>query len=105
MKLSAYLSKTKQIQVDFEGETLTIDYKPNVVTPTFLDSLEGLNNRQSVHKQICASVQSWDLVNDEGQVLPINDETLQTLPTGFTVRVLEAIVTDMNGPGKEEKKD
>jgi hypothetical protein len=50
-------------------------------------------------------VQSWDLVDDEGNPLPVNDETLQALPTEFTVRVLEEIVTDMRGPGKEEKKD
>jgi len=105
MKLSAYLGKTRRIQIDIDGEALNVEYRPNVVTPVFLDSLEGLSNRESVHKQVCQAVQTWDLLDDSGQPVPITEEILRTLPTQFTVKVLNSIVTDMNGPGKEEKKD
>lgn len=37
---------------------------------------------------------SWDLLGEDGQPLPITEETLQTLPLAFLAQLVEAIGAD-----------
>ncbi|PKN85448.1 MAG: hypothetical protein CVU46_11085 [Chloroflexi bacterium HGW-Chloroflexi-8] len=98
IKLSDLQKKIKKLDIQFQGEVLSISYHINVITPEFLD--ESLD----IPKQLEKAIAAWDLVDDDGNSLEVTEATLRQLPTQFLVEISSAITKDMQ-VGDDEKKD
>lgn len=105
IRLKDLKSKTREIPVEYQEETLAVVYRVNVVTPVFLQEMDGTDDKEMTAKQLEAVVERWDLLDEKGKPLRPTMELLMSLPLTFLVAVLNAIVSDMRGPGDEEKKD
>ncbi len=97
IKLSDLQKKTRGIEIGFQGGTLKIEYRLNVVTPAFLRSKLGLS------EQLEQTIESWDLMDDDGQPLPVSLEVLDGLPTQLQVELIRAITDDMRVASEDAK--
>jgi hypothetical protein len=88
MKLSELQKKTRNIEVEYQGETVAITYLVNVVTPGFL------SDEPDLVEQVKRAVVEWDVLNDDGEKLPPK-EVAGEMPLAFLKLVLEAVIDDM----------
>lgn len=106
IKLTDLKNRTRKIQVEFQGETLEVEYRINVVTPEFLHRLDTLakeNITDNLPYQICEAVERWDLVDDDGEELAPTMELLRSLSTEFLTTVIRAIQNDMEVDAAQKK--
>ncbi len=96
IKLSDLRSKTRQVQVDYLGDTVTVEYLVNALTMEFLD------RDPNAVEQVKEIVSSWDVLDDTGNPIPPG-EIADQLPLAFLSAVLEAIVADMRSLQAEKK--
>lgn len=87
MKLANLKNRTKQISVEFAGETLTITYLPSRITPE-------LAGQEDISAALAEIIERWDLLDDDSEAYPISKETLEKLPVDFLAAVLAAIIGD-----------
>lgn len=95
IKLSDLLKRTRVITVEFQGETVTVTYRLNAVTPALL------SGKPSAVEQVKAVVEEWDVLDDRGRPMA-PDVIAEQMPTMFLEAVLSAVVQDMQG-GVEKK--
>lgn len=81
-------SNTRQVTVEYLGETITVEYFVNIVTPQFLDDAGNLP------EQIKKVVKTWDIVDEAGNPIP-PVEIAERLPVALLARILEAVTGDM----------
>jgi hypothetical protein len=98
IKLSDIQNKTRTIEVAFQGGTLEIDYRLNVITPAFLRS------NLPLHEQLGQTITHWGLTDDDGKELPVSAEVLDALSVQFQSEVMKAITADMRAASEDEKK-
>jgi hypothetical protein len=96
MKLSDLQKKVKSVEVDYQDETLHVDYLVNAVTPGFL------NDKPDLYEQIRRVVVAWDVLDENGNPLPPAD-IIQQMPVTLLDLILQAIVQDMR-IGSAQKK-
>lgn len=98
MRLSQLLAKERTIEVEIDGDTLTITYDPSAFTAEAEDRYaaqrETARNIGAMAEALDILLIKWDLTDEDGKTLPINTETLRTLPGEFLGRVMEAINED-----------
>lgn len=130
MKISQVLSERKLLAIPFDGVTLNVVYKPKAITPETIDSfatiasglgssqadIEDIENRDMVAQlkamasmssmpviQIVSLVESWDLTDEAGVIIPITTEHVKKLPVEFLKQVVAAINADIN-PNPTKRK-
>jgi hypothetical protein len=99
IKISDLQKKTKKINITFQEETLNVEYKINVVTPAFVEE------KLKLYQQLARAISSWDLMNEDGSMVEISEETFKTLPVQLQTTLLSAITDDMKVAGEDQKKD
>lgn len=104
IRLKDMQKATKTIQIDFNGETLEVEYWMYRATPAFLRDMETWDDKEALEKAVCAVVKRWDLLDEDGQEIPPTVEVARELPVEFLREVQTAILDDMRG-GEAEKKD
>lgn len=99
MKLAHLLSKERTLEIDIDGETLTVSYNPADLTPELEDKMQTCfeTNRsgKGVAKYLVGLLLSWDL-EDDGTPIPLTIEALDTLPIYFLGEVTEKVIEDSN---------
>lgn len=88
MKLSEIQSVTRSVTVSFQGETIDVDYRANIITPAFL------SDKPDVTEQVKRAVIRWNIVDDAGEEIPVKDVADQ-LPVALLVEVITAITDDI----------
>lgn len=96
MKISELQRKTKTITVEYQGETVNLEYRLNAVTPAFLD--EG----GDAAAQLVKLVTRWDIVDDDGSELA-PEAVVRVLPVELLAKILSEIVADMRLDAAEKK--
>lgn len=106
MRLTDLVAKTRKITVEFCGETAEVEYFINVVTPSFLRGLRGLDDATSVEQQIAQVVKRWEVTDEDGKEIPATVESIEAagIPLQFLSFVLAQIGEDMRAWRNEEKK-
>lgn len=103
----AKLKKAKTvIEVNYQGDTAKVTYRPNSVTPAMWRRvISGGNNQEFLVASIAELVEDWDVLTSDGgpKIKPDSDEAA-SLPTDFLNEVMNAILEDMRA-GTEAKKD
>ena len=97
IKLSDLHKATRKISITFQGETLEVEYRLNVITPAFLRA------ELKLHEQLEKAVVRWDLVDDAGNEIPVSLEVLDQLPTQLQVEMITAITEDMRVASEDAK--
>jgi hypothetical protein len=96
----AMKDRMKVVTVEFDGERGDVWYRPWIITPRVMRELrdttdEEQDNIGRIMNQIERFVHEWDVLDEDGQRLPVNTETMAELPNPFLVAVLNAVVSDM----------
>lgn len=105
--LDGLSKETRQIKVEFGGESIDICYRPGKYTPVVEDDVQGQleNGRPSngVAKAVSEMLVWWDVVDGEGQRIPSDFETARNLSAEFLSAVLGAITNDQQVKAEERK--
>jgi len=107
VRLSEILAQKSTVNVRFRGFTFDVEYKPNVVTPSFYESVfqDETSYREQLETALSVIVTDWGLVDEEGNPLPITKEGMQDLSTPLLEKIYLSAVRDIrNTPTDEEKK-
>ncbi len=91
ISLSELQNNTRTITVDYDGEKVTVVYKPGVLTPTA--STEFV--KSTVVEQLEKLLVSWDVMDEKGKPLPVTTELLNQLPGRFLSHLALAVSGDM----------
>lgn len=89
--LAELQSNTRTLSVDYDGETVTIVYRPGVLTPATSDEF----GKQATVEQLETMLVSWDVLDEKGKALPVSRELLDALPARFLAHLSGAILGDM----------
>lgn len=104
IKLNELKARTYHLKVKYQGDTLELDYYPNVVDREFVETMDTLeNDYDKIAYQLGRVVQRWDVLDDEGKEIPPTDPVVKTLPKLFTLAVLNAIIEDISKRTEQKK--
>ena len=95
--------KVKTVTAEFQGDTLTVSFRVNVVTPMFMGQLRGLTMQESLVKQVISVVEKWDLLKD-GTVIPLTEAGVAEIPAALLTKILNMVQAEMDAPDGELKK-
>jgi len=107
VRLSDILAQKSTVKVSFRGFTFDVEYKPNVVTPSFYESVfqDETPYRDQLEKALSCIVVDWGIKDEDGNTLPLTKEGMQDLSTPLLEKIYMAAVKDIrNTPTDEEKK-
>lgn len=97
ISIASFSSKIKQTSVDYDGEALSVWYRPNAVTPRSMRDLdENENNIDKLTEMILSFVHEWDVLDEHGQRMPVSKELMMDWPLSFLNAVLTAVIADMS---------
>lgn len=88
MKLSEIKNKTRKVEVSFQGESIEIEFRANVVTPAFL------SDKPDVQEQLRRAVVHWNIIDDNGKEVPVKD-AVDSLPVDLLALMINAITEDI----------
>ncbi|MEJ5222851.1 MAG: hypothetical protein WHV44_00225 [Anaerolineales bacterium] len=97
VRLNDLLNETRQVTVEYLGETVTVEYLVNVVTPQFV------SDAGNVAAQVAKVVKNWDIVDEKGKPLAPAD-IVERLPIALLSRILETVTADMRAVLSEKKE-
>jgi len=99
IKLADLTRDTRTIAVPVGEETLNVTYQPSWLTPETEEKLHKLGESgragQSLVSFLLPCLVSWDLLDDDGQPLPLADKTLRKLPIKLLSQIVQAVGEDM----------
>ena len=95
--------KVKTVTAEFQGDTLTVSFRVNVVTPMFMGQLRGLTRQESLVKQVISVVEKWDLLKN-GTVIALTESGVSEVPTALLTKILSIVSEEMDAPDAELKK-
>lgn len=95
MRLSQIKNKRVDIAIDFMGEVLNVTYDPTFLTPTVEDEIDAAQSSEQMSKIIKGMVTKWDLVDDEGNMIPLTEDSLKTVPTIILAHVMTKVSEDV----------
>jgi len=111
LKLSDVRREERTATIDFGYGELTVTYRPNVYTPAMVSEMAAVDTdsdnaairsqNQSFIRQMTELLVSWDLIDDDGEVVPIDatDDAFLSVPFPIFRAVMVHIGED-NRPGK-----
>ena len=107
MRLSALKARTRTVQVpippqndDEPEEYIEVTYKPGELTLEVSDRLQeqiaiNADDNEAVLKaMLLPLLETWDIEDEEGNQIPVNEETLRTIPLQFLMGVILTITAD-----------
>lgn len=94
IKLAALAGRTDSTDVHFQGETCTIEYRPNWMTPERQAEMTAAQDAQQTTDGfldlVTGLIVSWDVLDDAGEPLPVTADVARTLPFSFLTAVVVA---------------
>jgi len=99
LNLADLRAKRRTVAVEWEGETINVEYRPQAVNPAFESSLRNLVQNSSGKTEaeqwavVLGAVSGWDLV-DGKKPLPVSTEVLSELPSSLLQKILVDILAD-----------
>lgn len=100
--LADILSPARDVKVETpSGETLTVTYRPDSMTlgqELRIAEAQADNDKAALIRAFTewaiATIDRWDLTNNDGDVWPLTDDALQTLPESVLMWIFEAVNAD-----------
>jgi hypothetical protein len=122
ISFSNIVENTRSTEVDFNGETLNVTYKPKTLSPAFFDKFNKELNKgedtdpYAVAHMFCAIVTEWDLLgplgedeegNDlvaKGDAVPLEVDYVAWVPTAILGHVITTVAEDASPKAKTRKR-
>lgn len=105
VKLSALRdkSRTQEVKTEWEGEELTLHYRPGVWTPEFEDILKDPEKGTEVICDALAELLgSWDVLDENDQPIEPTVENTIHFPAAFLLHCMTVCWEDMS-PGEARR--
>ena len=95
IEIGHLVSKRKPLKIEWAGETVNIVYRPYSLSigQEIRDALTG-DDRHYLIEEMRRLLVEWDITED-GQPVPIDEESLERLPLEFLNAVSRAILDEM----------
>lgn len=104
IKLKTVKSQTASIKIKVADESAKVVYRPNALTPETLEEMRDLQESNQVSEglvlMVCAVIKSWELLDEKGKALPVNAETVRTVPVSFLSMVIGEILKEAQPEGE-----
>lgn len=72
-----------------------VTYKPSALTPTIEDELRAADDTRVLIDVLCDMLMAWDVVDEDGQPLPLTPEVLSTIPNALLGAIMQGCREDM----------
>jgi len=103
IKLSQIGTKTRTVTAAYDGDEVTLTYRPGAFTPRIEARLSEAQEQGRVSQEVAAVLAdvlvSWEVLDDEGNALEPMAELLMDFPVDFLIAVTNAISEDMRPKG------
>lgn len=98
LQLSDLKAKLRKVPVEWEDETLTVEYWPQRFSPSYQDKVAKMIKTQGQTESdgwaiMLEVLAGWDIM-DGDQPVPVNKGTISSLPNSLLMAILMAIRTD-----------
>lgn len=93
MDLSSIRKDRSSVTVDFMGETLTLKYRPAMITPKTYHKLAEADSVDELSAFFADLIVDWDLTKG-GDPMPVNKENVAELPMQLIRGISSAIMSD-----------
>ncbi len=91
--LAQMAARSASTSFQWEGETVTVAFAPGKVTDTLLVQLDAGNAQRNA--ALVSVITSWDVLNDDGSMFPLDANRLADLPIDFKAAVMFAVLDEM----------
>jgi hypothetical protein len=106
--LTALRNDRRETAVEYEGESAQIVYRPSAYTPETEDGLRGAvesgRPARGLATVLSQVLLEWEVVDDDGNLLPVTLELMMQMPNAFLVAISNAVSKDM-GVASEDRKN
>ena len=114
IRISELRKETRQVDIEWDGETVKVEYRPGAVTAQMQMAAASManigNDPQRVVESLGDYVQAmarliatWDILDDDGQPLPVTPELVEALPLPFVYAVFGGIMGAYSPNAKSAK--
>lgn len=103
MKLSALRDKTTTVTVEWQGETADMDVYVGRLTQELFEEITAADDVDEVNESVAWLVESWDIVDDDGNQLPADPTTVRRLPLGLIRALVETMISSGGDEGKASR--
>ncbi len=95
VKLSHLKKNTRNLSVQWAGESVNFSYRPGEITPALGIEMADEEAKAPLVMALNRALASWDVLDDD-TLLPvdISETVLMSFPTSFLNALLRAIMTD-----------
>lgn len=110
MDLAELKAGVADVDVTYKDHQFTVGYRPESVTEEDLETLESFQEKSGVGllratvPPLVRLLVRWSITSG-GVPLPVNEQTIASLPPRMRVNVLEAIMRDFFSPGNASNSD
>lgn len=98
ISLAQLKGNIRTINVTYFSDNLAVTYRPSELTPQnqsiINDKIEAGEAKNILIEMLCKVMITWDVVDEEGVMLPITPETLAQAPGPLLLAISEAIGED-----------
>lgn len=96
----ARTADTKTVDVEFGDESMTVEFRLSAITPSTLAELQADEGDKlaSTVAFLCEVLSKWEVVDEDGKTLPIEEDVLSALPVDFLTAIASAITADVQVP-------
>lgn len=98
----------RTIAVPYFSDVITITYRPSALTPenssVINERIEKGEAKNVIIETLCGTLASWDIVDDKGEMYPINPDSLAKLDGPLLLAISEAIGEDARPKPKSAGK-
>jgi hypothetical protein len=104
MKLSEIKSQRCDLAIDVMGGVLNVTYDPTYITPEVEDAIADATDSEQMIDLVVGMVKEWDLIGDDDKPVPLEADSLKTLPTIILGHVLSKVAEDAPNVVRAEGK-
>lgn len=72
-----------------------VTYKPSALTPTVEDEMRAADDTRALIDTLCDMLLAWDVLDDEGEPLPITPAVLSAIPNALLGAIMQGCREDM----------
>lgn len=94
MKMSEATDAPKDLDVPFGAAVLHVTYKPVDYTPREMEAAQESQDIKRVVDMIARTVVKWDLEDEDGNVIPLEQEALMDVRLNIFHGIFAAIAKD-----------
>lgn len=99
IRVSALTADRRPVAIPIGGDTLNLTYKPSAINAVQeareLEEREKGRHLLAQARSLSEIILSWDLLDDEGQALPVSSDVIATFGIDIVSKLTRAILDDL----------